>query len=287
MKVLDVIKQIQQAIVYIEDHLPDRVQLQELSDYVNLSPFHLDQSFKMIVGQSPSEYAHARRMTLAANDLIHGSSRLIDIAKKYKYKDANAFANDFSDFHGLSPIQVNTKRDQLNMKSRLYIKLSVTEQSPYPYRLEQNEDISLVGYSKYLDASELEDPFKVPDLLEDLQFDGIIDDIKRYNDISPHELFVVNCPLDEGMEIFVGVPSERYPDHLESRFLPERQYAKFNLQGELDYVVNEAWYYIETTLQMTLPYERNSLYIEVYPLDFSFEDSFNKVQLWMPVNKKN
>mgnify|MGYP001940101810 FL=1 len=70
VKVLDVIKQIQQAIIHIEDHLLESFQLQELSDYVGLSPYHLDQSFKMIVGQSPSEYAKARRMTLAAKDVM-------------------------------------------------------------------------------------------------------------------------------------------------------------------------------------------------------------------------
>ena len=69
------------------------------------------------------------------------------------------------------------------------------------------------------------------------------------------------------------------------RYLPERQYAKFNLQGEIDYITNEAWYYIETSLQMTLPYERDSLYVEVYPFDISFDDSFTKVQLWLPVNQ--
>ena len=58
-------------------------------------------------------------------------------------------------------------------------------------------------------------------------------ELRRYNDISPFELFVISCPLDSGLEIFVGVPSERYPAHLESRFLPGRHYAKFNLQGKL------------------------------------------------------
>ncbi|MGF2043723.1 AraC family transcriptional regulator, partial [Staphylococcus aureus] len=47
---MDVIKQIQQAIVYIEDRLLEPFNLQELSDYVGLSPYHLEQSFKMIVG---------------------------------------------------------------------------------------------------------------------------------------------------------------------------------------------------------------------------------------------
>ena len=45
----DVIKQIQQAIVFIEDRLLEPFNLQDLSDYVGLSPYHLDQSFKMIV----------------------------------------------------------------------------------------------------------------------------------------------------------------------------------------------------------------------------------------------
>ena len=285
VKVLDVIKQIQQAIIHIEDHLLESFQLQELSDYVGLSPYHLDQSFKMIVGQSPSEYAKARRMTLAAKDVMAHSGRVVDVAKKYHYASANDFANDFSDFHGISPIQVNTKKDELKMQQRVYIKLSTTERAPYTYRLERQKDIPLVGHARFIDAEDIENPFKVPDFIEDLLVEGYIKDLQRYNDIAPHELFVISCPLDNGMEIFVGVPSERYPSHLESRFLPERQYAKFNLQGSMDYVVNEAWYYIETSLQMTLTYERNSLYVEVYPFNIDFNDDLTKIQLWLPVDQ--
>ena len=79
MRVLDVIKQIQQAIVFIEDRLLEPFNLQDLSDYVGLSPYHLDQSFKMIVGQSPEQYAHARKMT--AKKVVQSSSRLVDVAK--------------------------------------------------------------------------------------------------------------------------------------------------------------------------------------------------------------
>lgn len=52
-----------------------------MSDYVGLSPYHLDQSFKMIVGQSPEQYAHARKMTAAAKEMVQSSSRLVDVAK--------------------------------------------------------------------------------------------------------------------------------------------------------------------------------------------------------------
>ena len=81
MRVLDVIKQIQQAIVFIEDRLLEPFNLQDLSDYVGLSPYHLDQSFKMIVGQSPEQYAHARKMTAFAKEMVQSSSRLVDVAK--------------------------------------------------------------------------------------------------------------------------------------------------------------------------------------------------------------
>lgn len=283
---MDVIKQIQQVIVYIEDRLLEPFNLQELSDYVGLSPYHLEQSFKMIVGQSPEQYARARRMTIAATDVMHGASRLMDVAKKYRYANSNEFANDFSDFHGISPIQASTKKDELKFQERLYIKLSTTERAPYTYRLQETEDISLVGYSRFIPTKDLSNPFNVPDFLEDLLVEGLIKELRRYNDVSPYELFVVSCPLDQGLELFVGVPSERYPAHLESRFLPGRHYATFNLQGEIDYATNEAWYYIESSLQLTLPYERNSLYVEVYPFDISFDDPFTKIQLWLPIKQE-
>ena len=123
----------------------------------------------------------------------------------------------------------------------------------YTYRLQETDDISLVGYSRFIPTKQLSNPFNIPDFLEDLLVDGYIKELKRYNDTSPYELFVVSCPLEQGLEIFVGVPSERYPSHLESRFLPGRHYALFNLQGEIDYATNEAWYYIESSLQLTLP----------------------------------
>ncbi len=38
--------------------------------------------------------------------------------------------NDFSDFHGVSPIQASTKKDELQIQERLYIKLSTTKAYP-------------------------------------------------------------------------------------------------------------------------------------------------------------
>ena len=57
------------------------------------------------------------------------------------------------------------------MQERIYIKLTTTE-SALSYRLEETDDISLVGYARYIDAKDLSNPFNVPDFLEDLLLDG-------------------------------------------------------------------------------------------------------------------
>ncbi len=88
-------------------------------------------------------------MTLAANDVINGATRLVDIAKKYHYANSNDFANDFSDFRRIT-YSSSTKKDELQIQERLYIKLSTTERAPYPYRLEETDDISLVGYARFM-----------------------------------------------------------------------------------------------------------------------------------------
>ncbi|MBI5975328.1 effector binding domain-containing protein [Staphylococcus canis] len=284
---MDVIKKVQQSIVYIEDHLLERFDFQKLCDYIGIAPYHLEQSFTMILALTPREYWHGRRMTLAAFDLIHGNSRLIDLAKKYHYDNANSFAHDFSEYHQVSPLQAKVKKDKLKYQDRLYLKLTTTRAEPYPYRLENIGDLPLIGVSRFIPANDLDNHFTIPDFLEDLKENGLLEDMIRYNNIGPHAIFVVSSPLENGLDIFVGVPSERYPSHLENRYLDQQQYAVFNLQGEIDYATNEAWHYIETTLQLSLPFERDSIYIEMYPLDISFEDPFTKIQLCIPVTIDN
>lgn len=66
----------------------------------------------------------------------------------------------FMAFHLSKPQQ---KKDELKFQERLYIKLSTTERAPYTYRLQETEDISLVGYSRFIPTKDLSNPFNVPD----------------------------------------------------------------------------------------------------------------------------
>ena len=143
-------------------------------------------------------------MTIAANDVVNGASRLMDVAKKYRYANSMISQMILVIFM-VSHLFKLQQKDELKIQKRLYIKLSTTENAPYTW-LQETDDISLVGYSRFIPTKQLSNPFNIPDFLEDLLVDGYIKELKRYNDTSPYELFVVSCPLEQGLEIFVGVP---------------------------------------------------------------------------------
>lgn len=54
-------KSIKAALDYIEEHFDRRITLEELSQVSGLSPSHLQQTFKRIVGVSPKAFYDARR----------------------------------------------------------------------------------------------------------------------------------------------------------------------------------------------------------------------------------
>lgn len=281
---MEVIKDLQRVIVYIEDHLLSDIDLQTLSNYVNKSPFHINQTFTMIVGMTPLEYQSARRMTEAAKDILSGHTRILDIAMKYGYRDANSFAHEYNAYHGISPLQTKTNQSMLKIKNRVSIKLTATETVPLNYTLQYKDDLNLVGKNYHYQASELDNHFLIPDLLEMLIENKYVEDFIRYNDVKPNQLFVIRRPLLDGLEVFVGVPSDRYPGHLDNYYLPSHHFATFNLQGELDFVVSEAWNHIENQWQLKMPYLHDDFYVEVYPLDVNFDQESTKVQLWIPID---
>lgn len=64
---------VQKALDYLNQHLSDRVTLEELGDAVGLSPFHLQRVFKDAVGLSPHAYQNARRLEMLKKHLQDGS----------------------------------------------------------------------------------------------------------------------------------------------------------------------------------------------------------------------
>ena len=87
-------EQIQRVCRYIETHLDEPLTLDELSRQANLSPFHLQRTFKKLVGVSPRKYAEAQRMKRLKLQLKNGDTVTASIYEAGYRSISRLYANN-------------------------------------------------------------------------------------------------------------------------------------------------------------------------------------------------
>lgn len=147
---------IQNAINYIEDHITEPIDYEELGRVSFSSPFHFQRVFSILCGYTVGEYIRSRRLSLAGTELAAGREKVIDVAAKYGYESPDAFARAFQKFHGLSPTQARGNGAKLKVFSRLSIKITLEGGNTMNYRIEEKQELKLIGYQKRFTGTPLE-----------------------------------------------------------------------------------------------------------------------------------
>lgn len=86
--------QIQHVCRYIETHLDEPLTLDELSRQANLSPYHLQRTFKKLVGVSPRKYAEAQRLKRLKLQLKNGETVTASIYEAGYRSISRLYANN-------------------------------------------------------------------------------------------------------------------------------------------------------------------------------------------------
>lgn len=110
---MDWIPCLSKAIAYIEQHLTDEINLDEVSKESYSSSSHFQLVFHLVMGMTIGEYIRNRRLSLAAQDLLQFNSRVIDVALRYRYETPESFSKAFSRFHGVPPSKVQRNKVKL------------------------------------------------------------------------------------------------------------------------------------------------------------------------------
>ncbi len=97
------IERLNNAINYIEEHLTEEVDYNQIAAVACCSTYHFQRMFAYMANVSLSEYIRRRRMTLAAVDLQGADEKIIDVALKYGYTSPTAFNRAFKNIHGVAP----------------------------------------------------------------------------------------------------------------------------------------------------------------------------------------
>ncbi len=113
-------KTILKTIDFIEKHLNDKLKLDDISNSIGYSKFHLNRLFQEVVGCTIHKYIKKRRLEEAYKRILNSDDSILDIAYDANYQSPQAFTLAFKKVYSYPPLVFRKLR--LNSMQNKYIK---------------------------------------------------------------------------------------------------------------------------------------------------------------------
>ncbi len=278
------VERLNQSMGYIEEHLTDEIDYEQLGRIACCSAYHFQRMFTYMAGVTLAEYIRRRKMSLAAVDLQGGNAKIIDVAEKYGYHSPTAFNRAFQSIHGIAPSAVRKEGVSVKTFPPVSFKISVKGAVEMDYRIETKEAFRITGISAPL-FKEIEKNFTiVPGLWGKAAGDGTIQKLAGMMDSQPVGLLGVSaCNDEEEWKYFIAVASSQKDDAFEEYIVQASTWAVFPGSGT-NQSVQELEQRIVTEWLPTSGYEyANAPDIEVY---LNPDPQNAQYEVWIPVVKK-
>ena len=133
------ISSLQKAITYMEDHLLEEINYEDVAKHVHTSSYEFHRAFSFITGITANTYIRNRRLSLAGREIVDTDIRITDIALKYGYDTPESFTKAFTRFHGMAPSVAREGNAKLVLFNPLVIKLTVDGGKTMEYKIVQTE----------------------------------------------------------------------------------------------------------------------------------------------------
>lgn len=270
------------AIRYIEEHLTDEIDYEQLGQIACCSSYHFQRMFGYLAGVTLSEYIRKRRMSLAAVDLQNGNEKIIDIAQKYGYSSPTAFNRAFQSVHGIAPSAVQSGITLTSFPAMTFT-ISIKGEIEMNYRIETKAAFRIVGISVPI-AKEMEKNFAaIPEKWDAAAHDGTIERLVFLNDVEPEGILGLCVTDDENWRYYIATASTQKKEELEEYFVPAAQWAIFEGSGSVQ-SLQELEQRVLTEWLPSSGYEYgNAPDIEVY---YELNPEHARYAFWIPVVKK-
>ncbi|WP_416728757.1 helix-turn-helix transcriptional regulator [Fictibacillus sp. JL2B1089] len=139
------INRMEAALDYMESTMEQPLNINAIAKIAYSSPFHFQRMFFMISGMTVAEYVRKRKLTLAAQELACGSSKVVDIAWKYGYKTPESFSKSFRKIHGISPSEARRSGAPLKAFPRISFQFTISGDREVDYLIEKKDSFSVFG----------------------------------------------------------------------------------------------------------------------------------------------
>ncbi|MBP2240951.1 AraC family transcriptional regulator [Cytobacillus eiseniae] len=286
------LKSMNEALDYIELHLQDKIDYNEIEKITGTSIYHFRRMFSFLSGMSLGEYIRNRKLSNATFDLLHRGISVTETAFQYGYESVDGFSRAFRDWSGISPSEVKRKK-MLKAFPKLSFQLTIQGGIKMDYRIENKETFKIVGVKK-----------RVP-----IQFEGENQEIinlaksitpeqrkklHSYANMEPNNVVNASYHFEDGwleekgsLDHMIGFLTTKDSgfDEFDVVEVPALTWAIFSSKGEFPKVMQETWGRIASDWLPSSDYEL----VEAPNISFTGDLSDrNNVysEIWFAVKKK-
>ena len=292
---MDWIMGLQRAIDYVEEHITEPLDYEEVAQHAYSSSFHFQRVFSTICGYSLGDYIRFRRLSLAGSELANEGAKVIDMALKYGYDSPESFSRAFTRFHGIAPSQARHGAI-LKSFSRLSVKLILNGGNKMDYRIEKKEAFEVVLRKKQFPKQQEITTREISKFWATCQKDGTIEALCKY--IHPHNIFN-KCIVGVSLVAETASTDEDFPygigahyngakideEYLTVEKIPAHTYAVFKCTGTMPEAFQRAYKYICTEFFPASEYQPCGVEIEAYP-SADVQNPDYTCEVWIAVEKK-
>ncbi len=282
------LNQFNEAINYIEEHLTDEIDMNNIAQIAKCSSFHFQRMFSYMADLPLSEYIRRRKMTRAAFDLQNTDEKIIDIALKYGYSSPTAFNRAFQGVHGVAPSSAREGNVFLKSYPPISFKITIRGEAEMNYRIEKKESFRVVGVSEHYLFSMEETFQKVPLFWQKVAMEGTIGKLATMMGKPPFGLLGVSaCMEGTDFDYYIAVSTDTKDlEGFAEYTIPECTWAIFECIGALPNAMQSLQKRIVTEWLPASGYEyANAPDIEVY-LEGNQQADDYRCEVWLPIKKQ-
>lgn len=290
---MDLLKNMNEAMKYIEDHLTSDIDFKEVARLAACSEYHFKRMFSFLAGVPLSEYIRRRRLTAAAFELRDSRVKVIDIAIKYGYSSPDAFGRAFQSLHGITPSEARRDGHSLKAYPRMTFQLSIKGGSEMNYRIEEKEAFCIVGLMKRVPILFNGVNPEIASMWESLDLETI-EQLKELSNVEPIGLISASTNFSEGrmeeqgeLDHYIGAATTKpCPDHLTQLDVPASTWAVFEAVGPFPETLQNVWGRIYSEWFPSSNYELAIGPEMLWNEGKDVSSPVFKSEIWIPVLKK-
>ncbi|MGG8497897.1 AraC family transcriptional regulator [Tenacibaculum sp. TC6] len=153
----DVIGRINKALIYIDEHINQKILLEDVAKEAYFSPYHFHRLFSIVIGETLHSYILRKRIEKSAKLLLRkDNTSMVEIAESIGFINASAFSRSFKKFYGISPT------DFKESATSKFSKICIEDSKKRPIKIKLEQYISNIN--KHLNFIEMNAKIEVKNI---------------------------------------------------------------------------------------------------------------------------